>query len=253
MGADAVTDPSLIADLIRAGLSPELVGRVVASLLSRNVPDLSRTFVDTTTEYERLRKAEYRAKTKREAKANDVALLIAPPKNVPDLSRNVPDIVPRDCNLLSSLSSSESEKRKKESTEKEKKERGSVAARGTRLIPGQSITEADWAFAIDAGMTAPAARHAWAEFVDYWVAIPGHRGVKLNWSATWRNRVRELIKRGNVNGRDDKSLIAACDRQIERFGGVEAARAYIPGSSGPTPLRLDFGQVPTGNKLISSR
>jgi hypothetical protein len=29
------------------------------------------------------------------------------------------------------------------------------------------------------------------EFVDYWRAVPGQRGTKLDWPATWRNRVRE--------------------------------------------------------------
>ena len=30
-----------------------------------------------------------------------------------------------------------------------------------------------------------------AEFRDYWIAIPGQRGRKLDWAATWRNRVRD--------------------------------------------------------------
>lgn len=30
-----------------------------------------------------------------------------------------------------------------------------------------------------------------AEFRDYWCAVPGQRGCKLDWIATWRNRVRD--------------------------------------------------------------
>lgn len=30
----------------------------------------------------------------------------------------------------------------------------------------------------------------WAEFRDYWVAIPGARGIKLDWVATWKNWCR---------------------------------------------------------------
>lgn len=30
-----------------------------------------------------------------------------------------------------------------------------------------------------------------AEFRDYWIAVPGARGRKLDWFATWRNRVRD--------------------------------------------------------------
>lgn len=33
------------------------------------------------------------------------------------------------------------------------------------------------------------------EFRDYWIAIPGKGGTKLNWQATWRNWVRRQ-KRG---------------------------------------------------------
>lgn len=27
-------------------------------------------------------------------------------------------------------------------------------------------------------------------FRDYWVAVPGARGLKLDWTATWRNWIR---------------------------------------------------------------
>jgi hypothetical protein len=33
------------------------------------------------------------------------------------------------------------------------------------------------------------------EFRDYWHGVPGQRGLKLNWSKTWKNRVREKIAR----------------------------------------------------------
>ena len=39
----------------------------------------------------------------------------------------------------------------------------------------------------------------WAEFVDYWVAVPGQRGVKLDWLATWRNDVRRKLERETAN------------------------------------------------------
>ena len=35
----------------------------------------------------------------------------------------------------------------------------------------------------------------WDEFRDYWVAIPGQRGRKLDWLATWRNNVRKAVDR----------------------------------------------------------
>jgi hypothetical protein len=30
----------------------------------------------------------------------------------------------------------------------------------------------------------------WDSFHDYWIAIPGAKGVKTDWFATWRNWVR---------------------------------------------------------------
>lgn len=54
-------------------------------------------------------------------------------------------------------------------------------------------------FALDDGMRAWAIAQGWghldleaitAEFVDYWIGVAGRQGVKLNWLATWRNRVR---------------------------------------------------------------
>jgi hypothetical protein len=28
------------------------------------------------------------------------------------------------------------------------------------------------------------------EFRDYWISVPGSKGVKLDWLATWRNWIR---------------------------------------------------------------
>jgi hypothetical protein len=36
------------------------------------------------------------------------------------------------------------------------------------------------------------------QFRDYWVSVPGQKGVKLDWKATWRNWVRN--QRGQNNG-----------------------------------------------------
>lgn len=33
-----------------------------------------------------------------------------------------------------------------------------------------------------------------AVFIDYWIAQPGQRGVKLNWESTWRNWMRKAQK-----------------------------------------------------------
>lgn len=39
-----------------------------------------------------------------------------------------------------------------------------------------------------------------SEFVDYWRAVPGAKGVKLDWDATFRNRVRQVAQRSPARG-----------------------------------------------------
>jgi hypothetical protein len=60
------------------------------------------------------------------------------------------------------------------------------------------------AFADGLGFSTDQERKSRAEFCDYWRGVPGSRGCKLDWPATYRNRLREvagklkLQPRGNV-------------------------------------------------------
>lgn len=48
------------------------------------------------------------------------------------------------------------------------------------------------------------------KFRDYWCAVTGQRGVKLDWDATFRNRLREQAGRGYIGGHwPDKPAAAA--------------------------------------------
>jgi len=69
--------------------------------------------------------------------------------------------------------------------------------------------------------------------------------------ATWLNQGRWEDQPAEV--KSGKSAIAAADRLIDKLGGMEAANAYVPGSSGPAPLRVDFWEGSPSPKLISSR
>jgi hypothetical protein len=42
------------------------------------------------------------------------------------------------------------------------------------------------------------------EFHDYWRAVPGAKGVKLDWDATFRNRVRDVAQRGSGKRADTR-------------------------------------------------
>jgi len=68
--------------------------------------------------------------------------------------------------------------------------------RGCRLT-NEWVPPEDWVqWACElTGWERSRAYRAAIEFRDYWVAVPGQRGVKLDWEATWRNRVRALAER----------------------------------------------------------
>jgi hypothetical protein len=78
------------------------------------------------------------------------------------------------------------------------------AAKGGKRTSGEQGTRVPEDFRITPEMDKWGREHcphitdpekATAEFVDYWRGVPGAKGKKLNWVATWRNRMRELEER----------------------------------------------------------
>jgi hypothetical protein len=92
--------------------------------------------------------------------------------------------------------------------------------KGYRLLSGARVSEENRAVAIENGCPPDRVDATWTEFVDYWSDIPGQKGCKLNWTGTWRNRVKYLFqKTGNGNGKTQDnpragSLIGAIDRRL---------------------------------------
>jgi hypothetical protein len=76
---------------------------------------------------------------------------------------------------------------------KEKKE-SKRGARGTRIPPDFAIDDSDRAFAASLGIPPDTVEAETPQFIDYWSSVAGSKGVKLNWKATWRNRMRDLKK-----------------------------------------------------------
>jgi hypothetical protein len=66
--------------------------------------------------------------------------------------------------------------------------------RGTRIPDDFAVDDLmrAWVRENVPGLDAEAAT---VEFVDYWRGVPGSRGLKLDWIATWRNRMREVAGR----------------------------------------------------------
>jgi hypothetical protein len=79
---------------------------------------------------------------------------------------------------------------------KEKKEskKRDTRARGSRIPPDFSIDDDDRAFAASLGIPPEIIEAETPQFIDYWSSVAGAKGVKLDWKATWRNRMRDLKK-----------------------------------------------------------
>lgn len=95
--------------------------------------------------------------------------------------------------------------------------------RATRLDPSFRPSPDLIAFAEGLGLDND---EVWPEFRDYWIAVPGARGRKLDWEATYRNRCRELAgRRANrpQNVRSARALgeSAAFARAGARLAGDE--------------------------------
>lgn len=203
------SDLTLIADLVRAGVSPDLIGRVAAAL-SGTVRDNVR---DIVKGYERERKLVYRKKSK----ISSGKQTMSASTNASDCPGNVPDNSKRDHNVFLLSSSTETQR------SKEKQE----SKRGTRLQIGTPLEKEYLDFAISLGFAPHEVPQMWAEFVDYWIGLPGHRGVKTNWLSTWRNRVRAIRDRRSQNGSKHR-VAAAFDNLIARTGSEEVQDSFEP-------------------------
>jgi len=182
-------DPTLIADLVRAGLVPELVARVADAL--SNVRDSPGHVRDIVRAYESGRKRKQRGNAIKSGGKQTMSAIDPASEKV----EIVPDNSERHCNDSFFLSSLSEKKRRKERKEDEQ------AKRGTRMVEAAELSADYWQFARSEGFDDTRIAQMWREFVDYWVAVPGQRGLKLNWSATWRNRVRDVkARRGISNG-----------------------------------------------------
>ncbi|KQQ22560.1 hypothetical protein ASF48_05085 [Rathayibacter sp. Leaf299] len=62
-------------------------------------------------------------------------------------------------------------------------------SKGSRMTSDWSPSTEDLDFLLTDGPSLDVTVEV-ASFRDYWLAVPGQKGIKLDWSATWRNHVR---------------------------------------------------------------
>ncbi|WP_230870823.1 hypothetical protein [Mycobacterium canetti] len=67
------------------------------------------------------------------------------------------------------------------------------------------------------------------EFVDFWRAEPGARGRKLDWDATWRNRVREIASRQRARAptRRNGATVATSDQRVAAVQALKHQRSRL--------------------------
>jgi hypothetical protein len=81
-------------------------------------------------------------------------------------------------------------------------------------------------------------------FADYWRAVPGAKGRKTDWLATWRNWVRNSRpgEGSAIATRPTSESFAERDARRKREQWEEMTGRKWPGSS-PSPMTLDSASV----------
>lgn len=76
------------------------------------------------------------------------------------------------------------------SISKDLKKEGKRQNRGTRIASDWTLSEAERSFAKQEGFSDWEIQREAQKFRDYWTACAGSKGVKLDWTATWRQWIR---------------------------------------------------------------
>lgn len=110
-------------------------------------------------------------------------------------------------------------------TERETKtEKKQTSNRGSRL-PLDFVLDEEWISFCKQERPDLNPQKVFAEFLDYWTAQPGQKGVKLAWTPTWRNWVRRQ----------------SVPKQTFAQQAADVARTTVPArNSGPDPVLLQI-------------
>jgi hypothetical protein len=220
-----------IADMVETMLANDTPAEII--VLAVRTAEIERHAQRHAQRLERtsgaIRSAKWREKRKQnqaKAEANDAAI-DADASVTPTRHAQRHGVTER-CDL-SSLSFSNGEEERRTSEKENKKEKVGGSARGTRLSSEAQLPTADRQFAVAAGLSDVQTDRIWAEFVDYWISVPGQRGTKLNWSATWRNRVRAVAPKIGAKNASPKPK-SEWSTALDKLG--EFARSGDEGSRG---------------------
>lgn len=146
-----------------------------------------------------------------------------------------------------------------------KKETTSVVSKktGSRLPEDWVLTKGLGEWAIAQGMDPPQVRVEADKFRDHWHSVPGAKGRKLDWPATWRNWIRKALEsaprtpspaNGGPNGRFANVMEDArrADGRTEADSGMaDGAGGDVPGPLFPAGRRRNG--VPDANCRLAGR
>lgn len=112
-------------------------------------------------------------------------------------------------------------------TERETKtEKKQTSNRGSRL-PLDFVLDEEWISFCKQERPDLNPQKVFAEFLDYWTAQPGQKGVKLAWTPTWRNWVRRQ----------------SAPKQSFAQQAADVARTTVPArNTGPDPVLLQIAE-----------
>jgi hypothetical protein len=114
-------------------------------------------------------------------------------------------------------------------TDNKKDKAKALSKKGTRLSDDWNPSEADLTSANDSiGYFRVAAELG--KFRDYWRSVPGAKGVKLDWDATWRNWVRSAAERKGHSPPKRMTPTQAADEIIQEMREHERAKNQSLGS-----------------------
>jgi hypothetical protein len=114
----------------------------------------------------------------------------------------------------------ETEKEGERETEKKQK-----SNRGSRL-PVDFVLDEEWISFCKQERPDLNPQKVFAEFLDYWTAQPGQKGVKLAWTPTWRNWVRRQ----------------SAPKQSFAQQAADVSRTTVPGPTGRDPVLVKMEQ-----------
>ena len=240
-----MNDPTLIADLICAGVAPELVARVATELAEARAEGAA---LQARRMSDRERKARQRHVSSREFTSLHVSSREWTQQAVENTGGDHEvHVTSREPLKETPHTPQETTPQFPQSTTPSAPSTAPKGAdRGRRLPDDWRPSDALTAFAAGLGFVGHAFDQAVAEFRDYWRGVPGQRARKLDWDATFRNRLRETArsqKKGRSNEQGKRSIIDAADKAVRWFE-EQAMRAADGGGSGEEAVRLLPGLRP---------